>query len=319
MRIALLLTPCSEENLALAAQVGATEIVASYPGLELSDLLETKRRVESFGLKLTVVERYVPMLDIIHGTEDRDRQTEDIKTLIRNLGEAEVPVLCYSWMPNDDWQRTELAAKERGGALVTACDLSDPDSFQNATGFDFAPTDPTSAEALWENLERFLNEVIPVAEEAGVKLAMHPDDPPVDEVAGQPRIMSTPEAFERLVAIVDSPSNGICLCQGSFASHANEYDIPALIRRLAPHVVFAHFRDVVGAVPSFRETFQDNGKTDMAASMRAYLESEIDCAIRPDHVPTLFGESNETPGYHMLGRLLAVGYMKGLMDAIASN
>jgi mannonate dehydratase len=316
MNIALLVTPFSDENLQLAAQVGTSDIVSIYPGLELENLLTIKKRVESFGLKLSVIERYVPTLDFIHGTEKRDPQIEDFKTLLRNMGEAGVPVLCYSWMPDDDWQRTSLTVKERGGAFVTEFDMRDPDSFQSVTGFNFESENPTPASKLWDNLEYFLNEVIPVAEDAGVRLAMHPDDPPLANLRGQDRILSTPEAFERLVAMVDSPSNGICFCQGSFASHADEYDIPALIKRLAPHIVFAHFRDVVGAVPHFTEAFHDTGKTDMAACLKAYLEAGADCPIRPDHVPTLVGETNEFPGYHMLGRLWAVGYMRGIMDSI---
>lgn len=316
MRISLLVTPFSDENLQLASQIGVEQIVSTYPGLDLYYLQELRRKVEWFGMKLGVVERYVPTLEFIHGTERRDSQIEDFKTLIRNMAAADIPVLCYSWMPNDDWQRTHLAARERGGALVSAFRMRDPDTAINATGFDYTPKSPTAAAQLWDNLEYFLNEVIPVAEDAGVRLAMHPDDPPIARLNGQDRILSTPEAFERLVRMVDSPSNGICFCQGSFASHADEYDIPALIERLAPHIVFAHFRDVAGAVPDFRETFHDNGKTDMAACMKAYRDAGVDCPIRPDHVPTLVGESNEFPGYHMLGRLWAVGYMRGIMDSI---
>ncbi|MEM9281574.1 MAG: mannonate dehydratase [Verrucomicrobiota bacterium] len=317
MRIALLLTPFSNHHLELAAQIGVEEIVSVYPGLELEDLHQIRRQVQSFGMKLGVVERYLPMLEIIHGTAERDQQVSDIKALIRNLGEAEVPVLCYSWMPDDDWQRTSLEFEDRGGARVTECDIRDPESFESVTGFRSYAESSTSSDQLWDNLESFLNEVIPVAEDAGVRLAMHPDDPPVSELRGQPRIMSTVASFERLVKMVDSPANGICLCQGSFASSAEQYDIPGLIRHLAPHIVFAHFRDVIGEVPHFRETFHDSGKTDMASCMRAYLELGLDCPIRPDHVPTLAGETNEFPGYHMMGRLWAVGYMRGLMQAIA--
>jgi len=316
MRISLLLTPCSDHNLQLAAQVGATDIVAVYPGLVLADLLETKRRVEAWGMKLSVIERHVPTLDFIHGTPRRDQQIADFITLIRNMGEAGVGVLCYSWMPDDDWQRTDLSVPDRGGALVSAFDMRDPANFRSVTGFDYRNETPTSASQLWDNLEYFLNAVIPVAEEAGVKLAMHPDDPPLSSLHGQDRILHSPEAFERMIAMVDSPSNGICFCQGSFASAAAEYNIPSLIRRLAEHITFVHFRDVVGSVPYFQETFQDKGKTDMLACLRAYKEAGLDCQIRPDHVPTLVGESNETPGYHMLGRLWAVGYMRGLMESL---
>ncbi|MEM6916564.1 MAG: mannonate dehydratase [Verrucomicrobiota bacterium] len=92
-----------------------------------------------------------------------------------------------------------------------------------------------------------------------------------------------------------------------------------MIHRLAPHIVFAHFRDVVGEVPHFTEAFHDTGKTDMAAAMKAYLDAGVSCPIRPDHVPTLIGESNEYPGYHMMGRLWAVGYMRGILDTWQSS
>jgi len=316
MKIALLVTPFSDENLRLAAQIGVTDIVSVYPGLELDNLLRIRDRVEAAGMKLSVVERLIPTLRFVHNWPGRDEQIEDFKTLLRNMGKAGVDVLCYSWMPDDDWQRTDLEAAERGGARVTAFDLTKPSAVPTDTGYGRESNEPTSDERLWENLEYFLKQVVPVAEEAGVKLSMHPDDPPMAELRGQPRIMTTPEAFERLVELVPSEANGICLCQGTFASSDAEYDIPAMIRRLGPHINFAHFRDVVGSVPNFRETFHDNGKTDMVACMRAYYEAGIDCPIRPDHAPTLEGESNEHPGYHTLGRLYAVGYMKGLMQSI---
>jgi mannonate dehydratase len=316
MRIALLVTPFSEVNLQLAAQIGVSEIVSVYPGPGLADLLAIRDRVERWGMRLGVIERLIPTLRFVHNAPGRDQQIEEFKTLVRNMGDAGVPVLCYSWMPDDDWQRTSVDTVERGGALVTALDVSKKSSVPNETGYRRETNSPTSAAQLWENLEYFLNQVIPVAEASGVQLSMHPDDPPVDCLHGQDRILSTPEAFERLVRMVDSPANGICLCQGTLAASAAGYDMPALIQRLAPHINFAHFRDVVGAMPSFRESFHDNGKTDMAACMRAYIEAGVDCPIRPDHVPTLVGETNEYPGYHMLGRLHAVGYMRGLLDAV---
>lgn len=319
MRIALLITPFTDQNLQRAAQIGVTDIVSVYPGLDLNYLLELRKRVESFGLRLSAVERLLPTLKFIHNLPGRDQQIEDFKTLIRNMGKAGVSTLCYSWMPADDWQRTDLEAAERGGARVTAFEQDKPSSVPTDTGYRKESNDSTSAERLWGNLEYFLKEVVPVAEESGVKLSMHPDDPPVENLRGQPQIMTSPEAYERMVKIVESPSNGICLCQGTMAASAREYDIPATIKRLAPYINYAHFRDVVGSGSSFRESFHDNGKSDMVACMNAYHEAGIDCPIRPDHVPTLAGETNEYPGYHMLGRLWAVGYMRGLMQAVESQ
>jgi mannonate dehydratase len=157
---------------------------------------------------------------------------------------------------------------------------------------------------------------VPVAEKEGVKLALHPDDPPMSPLKHQERIIISPDAYERVFRLNDSPANGMCFCQGSFAS-MGDHDIPALIRWFGPRIHYVHFRDVAGAVPRFRETFHDNGKTDMAACIRAYREIGFTGPARPDHVPTLEGESNELAGYHMMGRLFAVGYMRGLLDATA--
>lgn len=170
-----------------------------------------------------------------------------------------------------------------------------------------------SADQLWDNLEYFLKRIVPVAEDAGVVLAMHPDDPPLDELMGRARIMNSVENFDQLVALVRSPCNAICFCQGTFAEIG--VDIPAAIRRLGKHIRYVHFRDVRGTRDNFVETFHDNGKTDMFAAMCAYRDIGFDGPMRPDHVPQLAGEEEGEPGYTMLGRLFAFGYMRGLMQA----
>lgn len=319
MKISLLVTPFDNQGLAHAAQVGVEQIVAVYPGTVLSDLQAICQRIESFGMKLGVIERLVPTLSIVHNEPERDQQIEDIKTLIRNMGQCGVEVLCYSWMPDDDWQRTDLQVPQRGGSLVTEFDITKPSAVPTDTGFKRSATAPTSASQQWDTLESFLNEVIPVAEDAGVKLSMHPTDPPLPVLRNQPRILTQPEHFERLVQLVDSASNGICFCQGTFASCEQDVDMPYWIRRWGKHINFVHFRDVVGKGEHFCETWHDNGKTDMVACMNAYFDAGIHVPIRPDHAPTMAGESNAFPGYHMLGRLYAVGYMRGLMQAAQSR
>ena len=166
---------------------------------------------------------------------------------------------------------------------------------------------------LWENLEYFLQRIIPRAESLGINLAMHPDDPPLDVFMGRARIMNCVENFVRLVSLVSSPVNGICFCQGTFTEMG--VDIPAAIRQLGPHIRYVHFRDVRGTRESFAETFHDNGPTDMVTAIRTYREVGFDGPIRPDHVPQLVGEADGEPGYTMLGRLFAYGYMRGLMQA----
>jgi mannonate dehydratase len=234
-----------------------------------------------------------------------------MKTLIRGMGRAEVPTLCYNFMSKLDWTRTSFNERGRGGALVNSFDI---DLLEGEPPEDEGPR----AEEFWANLEYFLERVLPVAEEAGVRLAMHPDDPPgLPRLHGLPRIMASVEHFERLLTISSSRANAICFCQGCFAEM--DVDIPELIHRFGPHIAFVHFRDVEGCTPRFRETFHDCGKTDMAAAMRAYYEIGFDGVIRPDHVPLLECEQGENTGYTMIGRLFAVGYMRGLMHAVESE
>jgi mannonate dehydratase len=313
MRLAMIVTPMSDRNLQLAAQVGVTDIVTIYPGLQLKPLLDQKRRIESFGMRLTHIERKIPHLKFVHNLPGRDQQIEDFKTLIRNMAEASMEVLCYNWMPDEDWQRTTCEVVERGGAKVTAFNINDIDV--NCTDATPAEHEPTSAEKLWENLKYFLEQVVPTAEKCGIKLAIHPDDPPLPILRGQPRIIISNDAMQRVVDLVPSPANGLCYCQGSFAP-AGE-DTVAGVRRLAKHIFFAHFRNTVGRAENFRESFHDNGDIDMVEMMRAYHEVGFKGAIRPDHAPSLASETNETPGYEILGRLYAAGYMKGLWQGVA--
>lgn len=315
MQLATVLTPMTDEQLRLAAQCGVSAVVTRYPGPELDDLLAVQRRIESFGLELAAIEGYLPIENIKFGKDD-GTELSALKTLVRNMGQAGVPILCYNFMAGTDWVRTRLDVPERGGATVTSFELQEVDramSLSHDASGDFAevPADTISADKLWSNLRALLEELVPVAEQAGVILAMHPDDPPLAELAGKARIMNSVENFERLVNLVPSAANKICFCQGTFAEMG--VDVPAAIRQLGPHIKYVHFRDVRGTAESFTETFHDNGPTDMAGAMQAYREAGFDGPIRPDHVPQLAGEEDGEPGYTMLGRLFAFGYMRGLM------
>lgn len=313
MRLASVLTPLSDENLQLAAQCGVSDVVIRYPGPNLQDLLAVKERIEAFSLRVGVVEGYLPMENVIFGNEHRDGELEQMAALIRHMDQADVRVLCYNFMAGTDWVRTAVDVRERGGALVTAFRLADAEhsiALQYDAGVDGGAI---TADELWQNLEYFLKALVPVAERHGVFLAMHPDDPPLESFQGRARIMNSPENFERLVELFPSPHNGICFCQGTFAEMG--VDIPATIRRLGKHIRYVHFRDVRGTREDFVETFHDNGQTDMPAAMRAYREVGFEGPIRPDHVPQLVGEEQGEPGYTMLGRLFAYGYIRGLLQA----
>jgi mannonate dehydratase len=316
MRLASVLTPPDDHHLALAAQCGVEEITVRYPGPHREELLRTKARIEAHGMKLGIVEGYLPIERLKLGRDDDGAEMEAMRTLLRHLGEAEVPMLCYNFMAGTDWVRTRLDAPERGGALVTAFDLAAAEQARSLSATSGTIDDEVvTAESLWENLEQFLAGLLPVAEACGVTLAMHPDDPPLPSFAGKARIMNSVGNFERLMALAPSRSNAICFCQGTFA--AMGVDIPATIRRLGPHLRYVHFRDVRGTAERFAETFHDNGPTDMVAAMAAYREVGFDGPMRPDHVPQLDGEEDGEPGYTMMGRLYAYGYMRGLMQAVA--
>jgi mannonate dehydratase len=316
VQLASVLTPLSDHNLTLAAQTGVEEIVCRYPGDDLSLLDEAQRRIESYGMKLGVIEGYLPIERLKLGRDD-GTDIALMKALIRHCGEIGVPMICYNFMAGTDWIRTSVDAPERGGSKVTAFDIAQIDTARIPGRPAFrADLEPGSKrDELWVNLESFLTELLPVAEDAGVVLAMHPDDPPLPQLLGNDRIMHCVEGFERLVQLVPSPSNKIAFCQGSFAEMG--VDIPAVIRALGPHIAYVHFRDVRGTAECFTETWQDTGMTDMAEAMRAYREIGFDGPMRPDHVPQMIGEDDGEPGYTMLGRLFAYGYIRGLMHATA--
>ncbi len=311
MKLSMIVNPFTERNLQLAAQVGVDEIVLTYPGPGLEPLLAARRMVEAAGMRLTVIERKIPHLAFVHGLPERDAQVAEFTALLRNMAEAGLEVACYNWMPGEDWQRTSATVPERGGALVTEFNLAEVG--RNVTDADGVPRVRTPAKRLWENLERFLHEVLPVAEACGIRLALHPDDPPLPEFLGQPQIITSNAALRRVVELAPSPANGLCYCVGSL--HPAGEDVVAGIRELAPHIAFVHARNVRGTATHFVETWHDNGEIDMVAVFAALRETGYTGSVRPDHAPSMAGESNATPGYEMLGRLFAAGYLRGLMHA----
>lgn len=306
MRIAMVVTPFNDHNLQLARQIGVTNIVLRYPGCQVQDLQPLCQQVEAHGMSVAVVEGNLPIEHVVLGTEQRDAQIDELGQLLQSMGSCGVGTLCYNWMGLTDWTRTSETTPGRGGALCTEFDRQLAESLGPIEG------PRVGTEQLWTNLQYFLERIVPIAEQAGVDLAMHPDDPPLSPLRGVERIMTCPEAFERLVQLVPSSVNGICFCQGNFA--AMGVDVPATIRRLGAHIRFVHVRDVRGTPDHFVETFHDEGPTDMFAAVQAYHESGFAGVMRPDHVPVLAGESGEA-GYTMLGRLFAVGYMRGLIEA----
>ncbi|MFV0428909.1 MAG: mannonate dehydratase [Arachnia sp.] len=270
---------------------------------------------ERHGFKWIATEDTPPLDQARLGLPGRDEQIENVITQIRAMGRVGVPTLAYNWMALSSWGRTDTAIPDRGGALVTGYTQSIGQAQEN-----LVEPGSVTAEQMWAALAYFLEAVIPEAQAAGVRLAMHPDDPPQAMDRGVPRIMSSVKDFRRLVGLVESDSNGITFCQGNFALMPEVIEavitLPDLIREFGTgKIPFVHFRDVRGTTARFQETFHDDGQTDLPACMGAYQEIGFDGGMRPDHVPTLAGESNASPGYETLGRLFAIGYIRGLEHA----
>lgn len=314
MQLTSVVTPFTDENLQLLSQIGVTHVTIRYPGKGQDALEAIKKQVEVFGLQIAAIEGNLPIENIKLGNQFFDAEISEMKLLLQHMGAVGIPYVCYNFMAGTDWVRTRLDERERGGALVTCFDIDQAEQAVSLSETTQQKNESTiSSDQLWVNLERFLKELVPVAEKNNVTLAMHPDDPPLDTFMGKARIMNSVENFERLVQLVSSPANAICFCQGTFAEMG--VDIPSTIERLGPHIKYVHFRDIKGTREHFVETFHDNGPTNMYAAMKAYQQIGFTGPIRPDHVPQLVSEEAGEPGYTMLGRLHAFGYMQGLIQA----
>ena len=316
LEIAEFITPTPTTLWKLAKQAGIDLAVGGLPvdslkpgeGLcDLAPLTRMKATYENGGFKLAVIEARPPLNKTKRGLPGRDEEIAVVCTLLENMGKLGIPVWCYEWMTDFNWLRTNMATPSRGGSVVTSFDLIDvPD--------DLTSNPPIDEEALWINLDYFLKKVLPVAEKANVKLSMHPDDPPLSPIRGVGRIMRSVANYQRLMDLAHSPMNTITLCQGNFTLMTD--DLPSVIRKFGKKISFIHFRDVRGVPSKFHETWHDAGQTDMLACMKAYRDIGYDGVLRPDHVPTVEGDSNANAGYSSFGRLYAIGYIRGLRQAV---
>ena len=301
----------------LAKQAGVNHAVSGLARIDggpdrpwdYSPLARLKAEYEAADLELAVIESSPPMQNIRQGLPGRDEEREWFCAMLTNMGALGIPVLCYNFMPHFGWTRTHVDIPWRGGALVTGYD----DTTMQAKGLTEYGEVPE--ERIWDNFEYFLRRALPVAEKARVKLALHPDDPPLSPIRGIGRIMRSVENYQRALDLAESEYHGITMCQGNFTLMTE--DLPAVIRHFGTQgrIHFVHFRDVRGTADKFQEVFHEEGKTDMFACMKVYAELDFKGVLRPDHVPTLEGDSNENPCYSSFGRLLAIGYITGLREA----
>jgi len=292
-------------------------------------------RIEGVGLKFEVVESVPTHEDIKLGKPSRDRLIANFQQNIRNCAAVGVKVICYNFMPVFDWTRTEMAKVLPDGSTTLAFDAKeiakiDPEKGISLPGWDasYKPDElrtllaeyrSVTEDALWGNLEYFLKAIIPVAEEVGIKMAMHPDDPP-RPIFGLPRIVKDHDDLQRLVNIVDSPANGLTLCSGSLGADLCN-DIPSLVRTFGGmgRIHFGHLRNVkVEPDGTFYESthLSRDGSLDMVAIVKAYYDTGFEGYWRPDHGRMIWGETGK-PGYGLYDRALGATYLNGLWEAVA--
>jgi len=301
----------------------------------MARILALKARIEAQGLAFEVVESVPVHEDIKLGRPGRDGLIANYQQNIRNLAAAGVKVICYNFMPVFDWTRTVLDRRLPDGSTTLAFSTAEAERIDPAQGISLPGWDASYGSGelkallaayadlgearLWDNLAHFLEAVIPVAQEAGLLMAIHPDDPP-RPIFGLPRIVKNREDLARLVRIVDLPANGLTLCSGSLgAGPAN--DVEALVREFGGmgRIHFAHLRNIrVGPGGDFEETAHASacGSLDMAAIVRAYQEVGFDGYVRPDHGRMIWGETGK-PGYGLYDRALGAVYLNGLWEGLA--
>jgi mannonate dehydratase len=321
VKLTMMVLPEPDRRWALARQMGVTEAIAKLapdltgkPAPDNHDALRSEvDRYAEAGFRIIGLEGdQFDMRRIKLGLPGRDEDIDRYRQMLANMGRCGIGLLCYNFMPLG-WLRNRVSVPARGGAIVTGY-RHDPD---NVGGGEVV-----TAEKMWANYAYFLRAVIPAAEAAGVTMALHPDDPPVPMVQGIARIFINAESAQRALDLVDSPSNALTFCQGSYRTMGE--DVESLIRRFGDRkkIAFVHIRDVRGTAEDFVETFPEDGETDMTAAFRAYRDIGFSGPMRPDHAPTMAGSDAEATfsggtgsGYEAEGMIYTMGYIKGLMQA----
>ena len=294
-----------------AVQCGVTHGVIRLPESRDFDITDRShwqtvwQRFSDFGIKPVVIE---PLPNALHdhikaGDAQRDECIQRVITMLAYMNELDIRTLCFNWMAHIGWLRTADNIRERGGALVTGFDID-----------DFRPDGRSiTAQELWNNYEYFLRAVLPYAEKYDIRLALHPDDPPLPRLGDIERIMTSCENIQKALSVCPSDHLGVTMCQATYLMMGeNLYEV---IPKLADKIFFVHFRNAAGNKYRFRETFHDNGEIDMADIMRLYKKCGVDVPIRVDHVPLMAGEEPGKAGYTALGRLFALGYLRGILES----
>lgn len=287
----------------------APELTGDLAPWDLASLKNSKAVFAAAGFDLIGLEGdQFDMTRIKFGLAGRDEDIDLYKKMLHNMGALNIRILCYNFMAGIGWYRTHTGIPERGGALVSGFDAAVA-AQQPLTAFG-----AVSEAAIWSNYTYFIARVLPAAAAAGVKMCLHPDDPPVSPLRGIGRIFIHAEGIRRAMQLSSSSSHGLTFCQGTYAAMGE--DLKRLAIEFKDRIHFLHVRDVSGTRENFRETFPDNGPGDMVDLFRTYQSIGFSGPVRSDHVPTMAGESNEQYGYAIKGNLFAIGYMKGIMETL---
>ena len=305
----------TDEMLAFIKQLGVQDFLMNTPRLpgdaqwEYEDLAALKKRADESGLRLMSLENVpVPFYDqVMLGLPGRDAQIGHMQATVRNMGKAGIPILGYHWMPNSVW-RTAEPAELRGGARGTRFNREEHDPDELSHGRVYGEGE------MWANYEYYLERLLPVAEEAGVVLALHPDDPPVESLGGIARLFRDFAGFKRAIDTFDSPHHKLDFCMGCWSEMGGHEKVMEGIRHFAARqrIAYIHFRDVIGGPDCFYETFIDCGQVDTVEVVKTLKELDFDGFMITDHVPRVVGDS---PWGHR-GRAHAVGFMQALVQAV---
>ncbi len=309
MKLGMFLPSTPDHRWKLAAQAGVKNAICKLlppqNACDLDSLAAVKKQFEDAGFRLCALEGdQLDMSRIKLGLPGREEDFETYRRLLRNMGALGIPLLCYNFMAGVGWFRSRNDIPDRGGALTSGFFPSD------------VPDLPLkfSHEKLWENYETFIRAVLPEAERSGVRMGLHPDDPPVPVLKGYPRIFTNADAYRRMLKITASPNAGITFCAATFRTMGE--NVPALLKEFRDHIYFVHLRDNRNVRDGFQETFHDDGPTDMPELFRTFRSLGMDVLLRPDHAPTMEGESNSDPGYAAMGRVFAIGYFRGIIQSL---
>jgi len=283
-------------------------------------LIQLPKNVEAEGLQLEAIENFDPAHwhDVLLDGPKKRQQLENVKTIIRRLGKAGIPVMGYNFSLAGVCGRV-TGPFARGGAVSVGMDGPFDAPIPNGMVWNmvFDANAPKGIipsithEQLWERVAYFLDEIIPVAEEAGVKMAAHPDDPPMPTMRAQPRLVCQPRLYQRLLDLKPSPANALEFCLGSLAE-MTEGDIYQTVEQYSKQgkLAYVHFRNVTGKVPHYKETFVDEGDIDMLRVLRILKKNNFDGVLIPDHTPQI---TCDAPWH--AGMAYALGYMRAALQA----